>query len=1143
MTAELSGSDTPDSPPVPLRVLIVEDEPAHAELMVRELRRAGYAPEWRRVDTEAGYLECLVPPPELILSDYAMPQFGAPRALELLGARELDVPFIVVSGTIGEEVAVEMIRSGATDYLLKDRLRRLGVSVKLALEQARLRGEKERDARRLRALTENSYDAIAVVNADGIVLYASPSIHRVLGRAPEEIVGQRVFDLMAPEHVAEAQKQYAALVQSANHRMVTEQRVRHKDGTWRWVESVRSNLLADPSVNGIVINFHDITARKEAEDEIRRRAAHLKSLNAIISSTVSANDLFLLLGTTMDETLKALKCAVGGIWAGDARVVRGIPQDVAPSFLSAVESAGRHLLGPDAVADWLIPTGRGAETLGPVMERFDIRASVLAPIQADGRVIGGISVASAGARAWLPDEVMLVEVVGKQIGEAVERLKLSQETQRRTAELEAFYDIGRRLREAQSVDEMYPAIVEHAMQLLAAEHGALALLNAERDTLTRAYTVGIPSETPGSTLPVAGTRSGHVVRTGAAFVTRDSSSDQLPAFINTSPHTTLGPLVIVPLRSEEEIIGTLGLARLKGQEHHLPFTDVEVRLLEGIAEIAGTAIRRARLHQHLEQSYIEMVLVLARAADARDSYTADHSERIAARAVVLARALGCDETELQNIYWGALLHDIGKLGVPDDILRKPGPLTEAEWQIMRQHPVIGEEILRPVGRMHEVASLVRHHQERWDGAGYPDRLQGEEIPLGARILAVVDTYGAMIDNRAYGKGRTTDEAVTEIRRCAGTQFDPHVVEVFCRSLGEESAAVKVSMGRDAQSEIPAIPPSETAVTRALSPARRVGRVVPAMADVARRLLQPHDLTVVLDEILTQIQEIFGYPLCAVLFVDEETRELHVKAQRGYDPDTLKRLRLRPGGQGVEWVARQGRPYHDPNINQDLQGAAGAPVVRSQVAYPLIVNDRVFGVLNVESPMADAFPKEIRGSLEAFAVLASLAILRAQRDEVLHRLALTDGLTGLANHRALWDALEREAARTTRTPHAVSVVLVEIDQFKQVNDRFGHLHGDLVLKLVADVLRRNCRTMDFVARFGGDEFVLLLPNTEKQAACQIAERVRSHVEEIRPPGGQLTVSVGLASLPEDGETAKALMEAADRAMYRVKHAGGNRVSVA
>jgi putative nucleotidyltransferase with HDIG domain len=188
------------------------------------------------------------------------------------------------------------------------------------------------------------------------------------------------------------------------------------------------------------------------------------------------------------------------------------------------------------------------------------------------------------------------------------------------------------------------------------------------------------------------------------------------------------------------------------------------------------------LHHNLEEAYIQMVLSLARAMDARDAYTGDHSERLAALVDGVAKALDLPEGEAKDIRWAAILHDIGKIGSPDHILRKPGPLTDHEWTVMRRHPAVGEQILLPVERMRGVAKIVRHHQEKWDGTGYPDGLRGEAIPLGARILAVVDAYSAIIDERPYKTPKTPMEAESEIRGCAGTHFDPRIVEVFCQTL-------------------------------------------------------------------------------------------------------------------------------------------------------------------------------------------------------------------------------------------------------------------------------------------------------------------------------------------------------------------------
>ena len=322
------------------------------------------------------------------------------------------------------------------------------------------------------------------------------------------------------------------------------------------------------------------------------------------------------------------------------------------------------------------------------------------------------------------------------------------------------------------------------------------------------------------------------------------------------------------------------------------------------------------------------------------------------------------------------------------------------------------------------------------------------------------------------------------------------------------------------------------------------RTLPAFADVARRFLRPLNLPAVLEEILRQIEG-FGFTMCSILLVDREGKELRVRAHRGYDPGLAKKTRVEVGEKEIlGWVAQRGESYYTPDLRQDPRHVASTPGLRSQVAFPLIAEDRIMGVLEVHSPKVDAFPREVREALDAFATLAALAIHRAQQDQELHTLALTDDLTGLANHRGLSEALERESARARRFGYPVSLVLVEIDKFKQVNDQFGHVQGDAVLRAVAQAMKKVCRTMDIAARSGGDEFVLLLPQTPKIAAARVAERLRQELEQhLFPHEIRLTASLGLATMPSDESAAGSLLEAADRAMYHVKRAGGNRIGLA
>jgi putative nucleotidyltransferase with HDIG domain len=218
-----------------------------------------------------------------------------------------------------------------------------------------------------------------------------------------------------------------------------------------------------------------------------------------------------------------------------------------------------------------------------------------------------------------------------------------------------------------------------------------------------------------------------------------------------------------------------GEARSQARE---PFSADKLRLARSIGEQAASALYRVELYAQLEESYLQTVLALANAVDAKDNYTAGHAQRLAELALAIGRKLGMAPHDLEGLRYGAILHDIGKIGVPDAVLQKPAALTPAEWALMRQHPAIGAGILAPVPHLASAAQIVRHHHERYDGKGYPDRLAGEAIPLGARILTVVDSYSAIRDRRVYKEARSHAEAVAELKKNTGTQFDPRVVELF-----------------------------------------------------------------------------------------------------------------------------------------------------------------------------------------------------------------------------------------------------------------------------------------------------------------------------------------------------------------------------
>ncbi|HLW47671.1 MAG TPA: HD domain-containing phosphohydrolase [bacterium] len=423
-------------------------------------------------------------------------------------------------------------------------------------------------------------------------------------------------------------------------------------------------------------------------------------------------------------------------------------------------------------------------------EREGFRAVASWPLIHEGRATAAVACYYNAPRQWSAAEREAMQALAWQAAAALENGRSYEAQGRRTAELEALYELSRRLRYLHTAEEMYPIVVDHAVRLVRGDHGALGLLSPDSETLVNVHTWGVAAEHLGTGAPVSA-QLARLFRTAAPFVTADLSADQAIMFGGPAMHQALGPFAAVALRAEQDVIGTLSVGRARGALKE-PFVEADVRLLKSVAEMAGTAIHRSRLHQDLQDSYIDLVRTLVRALDARDAYTSGHSERLAEWCEATARLLGCnDDNELQLIRWGALLHDIGKIAVPDAILRKPAELTEAEWAVMYKHPITGEEILKPVERMRAVSRVLRHHHERWDGSGYPDGLRGEAIPLSARILAVVDAYSAIRDERPYKPARSHHEAMIELRRAAGAQFDPRVVEAFCRMLeqrGEPEAA-------------------------------------------------------------------------------------------------------------------------------------------------------------------------------------------------------------------------------------------------------------------------------------------------------------------------------------------------------------------
>ncbi len=552
--------------------------------------------------------------------------------------------------------------------------------------------------------------------------------------------------------------------------------------------------------------------------------------------------------------------------------------------------------------------------------------------------------------------------------------------------------------------------------------------------------------------------------------------------------------------------------------------------------------------------HLSTIESLAMAIDAKDQMTHGHVRRVQAFAVELARLLGVRDEELEGLKAAALLHDIGKLAVPDYILNKPGKLTASEYQKMKIHPTVGADILRNVNFPYPVLPVVRHHHERFDGSGYPDGLRAEQIPLGARILAVVDCYEALRANRSYRARLSQEEAMRILRDEAGKHFDPQIVAIFCDHIVAIEARVasqarKGSWAQEAAARaLSAVEPGageETPEERpsVLNEITSAHKEVFALYEVAQTLGSSLNMTDTLVIIVSKIEKLIPFSTCIIYLIDPMTKALVAEYASGVNADVLKGRQV-PLGEGITGAsAAAHRPKFSTNPELDFPGvdASIAGVYRSVAVFPLTHDNKALGAISLYSTESHIYSDDHSRIMDIISKLAAGAIHNARIFEQTQESALTDALTGLPNSRYLHMQFEQEISKAKRYHHPLALLAMDLESFKAVNDRMGHYAGDQLLIEVARTLKSQMRGGDTLTRYAGDEFIVILPMTERPEAMLLIERLQSSVGKIRfrvpgvPGTAQVGVSIGAAFYPEDGETLETLMIKADRAMYRNKTA--------
>jgi putative nucleotidyltransferase with HDIG domain/diguanylate cyclase (GGDEF)-like protein len=537
--------------------------------------------------------------------------------------------------------------------------------------------------------------------------------------------------------------------------------------------------------------------------------------------------------------------------------------------------------------------------------------------------------------------------------------------------------------------------------------------------------------------------------------------------------------------------------------------------------------------------HIRAIEGLALAVEAKDNLnTRGHLRRVQVYSLAIGREMGLNETEMEALHAGALLHDIGKLAVPDHILTKPGKLTPEEFAKMKVHPQVGAEIVEQVQFPYEVAPIVREHHEKWNGSGYPFGLKGEEISLGARILATVDCLDALTSDREYRKAMPLEEAMDYIVSESGKSFDPSVVDVLrrlYRSLSQEAdgvdglmlstpAEIKKGAAPDAGLDLCDADSGGIDAPRflsAIAAARREDNLLTKMA-TSVAVLEMHEA---LPRIHRGMKGMIPYDSIAIFLRDANALRLEFVA--GIDSDVLSYLEV-PMGVGLTgWVAQNRKAVVNGNPAVDPGFACGsAESLKSALSVPLEGNQGLIGILNLYRTEKDAFTGDDLRILNTVIPNVALALENALKYRKSQVRAEIDPVTELLSSGLFLQNVAEDLARARRREEALCVLYLEAPGFERLALKLGSSRTDELLAALGNGLKSACREYDRIARVGTASFAVALAGLRPNHLATILDRIEALTAD-GDSGNQPTFRFGGALYPDDGDGARHMLEVAQR----------------
>jgi PAS domain S-box-containing protein len=751
-----------DQPIEKIRILILEDVPSDAELEILELQNAGLVFTSLRVDTRDAFEQALDEfKPDIVLADYRLPSYSGHDALAYTRSTHPRIPVIMVTGALGDVAAVDLLKMGARDYVLKDGLKRLAPSIKrtLSAEQG-IRSRKLAEGKYLALFTEATDGIVLINDSTAQVIDCNPAFERMCGRTLDELKIMKIWEL-SPKDKLEALKSIFLNVQEKGSDSNSELELQKPDGTIRPIDiSAKLIHLHDHSFIQVIIR--DITERLCAEMALR------DSEDKFHSITASAQDAIIMINN------EGKIC----YWNAAAEKIFGYPaQETLGLVLHDLLTPERYLDEFRKGFSYFKETGEGP-IVGKTLELAGLRKDCtefpielsLSAIKRDGLWYAIGIIRDITERKRIENALLRANRALKTLSEG--NLALV----RATNETELLREVTKILVEKGG----YPfAVVDYAENDLEKVITPMAWFGTEESRYWAEHLSW--ADTEYGQLPVA-----KAIRSGATQICHDIAND--PAFRPwRDAALTRGYVsnIALPLSGDGRTFGGLSIYASKTES----FDDDEVRMLEELANDLAYGIITLRVRveheQHatiLRQSLEQSIQAIAGTVEARDPYTAGHQRRVGVLAIAIAEEMGLPKEQINGIHFASIIHDLGKIRIPAEILSKPGKITDIEYMLIKTHPQAGYDILKDVEFPWPIADIILQHHERLDGSGYPQGLKGAQILFESRIIAVADVVEAMSSHRPYRPTLGGEAAIDEIKRGRGSAYDSVVVDTCLRLI-------------------------------------------------------------------------------------------------------------------------------------------------------------------------------------------------------------------------------------------------------------------------------------------------------------------------------------------------------------------------